>query len=110
LWNQSLEHILLQHIKNPLKAKGKIMDYYFYQTLEENTSGSSMESDNNPVPLTPFEEDDIYKAYLKLKLKFTLPPGSFATMLVKSQAHIKQQFLNKLLFYVTVIAGLKNLL
>ena len=37
LWNQSLEHILLQHIKNPFKVKGSIMDYYFYQTLEENT-------------------------------------------------------------------------
>ena len=167
LWNQSLEHILLQHIKNPLKAKGKIMDYYFYQTLEENTfnklkelliptvsykipgnpevtrvvrevlserelkpsdfnltkirksffksflrpaiifpiglrgkrdditgqavslddtentSGTSMKGDSRTVPLTPFEEDDIYPGYLKLKLKFTLPPGSFATMLVK---------------------------
>lgn len=148
LWNQSLEHILLQHIKNPLKAKGKIMDYYFYQTLEENTFNKFKElliptvsykipgnpetiqvvrevlskrdlkpsnfnltkirksffksflrpatifpiglrdkGDKGTVPmthLTPFEEDDIYTGYLKLKLKFTLPPGSFATMLVKS--------------------------
>ena len=30
-----------------------------------------------------FEEDDIYPGFLKLKLKFTLPSGSFATMLIK---------------------------
>lgn len=32
----------------------------------------------------PFEDDDIYPGHLKFKLKFTLPPGSFATMLLKS--------------------------
>jgi tRNA pseudouridine13 synthase len=145
LWNQTLENIILQHINNPFKVKGNIIDYCFYQTLEENTFkklkelliptvsykipgnpevtrvvgevlskrdikpsdfnltkirksffksffrpaimfpiGLSHKCDNNPVPLTPFEEDDIYRGYLKLKLKFTLPPGSFATMLVKS--------------------------
>ena len=42
------------------------------------------EGDKGTVLLSPFEEDDIYPGYLKLKLKFTLPPGSFATMLVKS--------------------------
>ncbi|MGB9840185.1 tRNA pseudouridine(13) synthase TruD [Thermovenabulum sp.] len=31
-----------------------------------------------------FEEDDFYRGYEKIKLKFVLPPGSFATMLVKS--------------------------
>lgn len=33
---------------------------------------------------SPFEEDDIYPGFLKFKLKFALPPGSFATMLVKA--------------------------
>ncbi|KXG78364.1 tRNA pseudouridine synthase D [Fervidicola ferrireducens] len=32
----------------------------------------------------PFEEDDLYPGYKKVTLKFTLPPGSFATMMVKS--------------------------
>jgi tRNA pseudouridine13 synthase len=32
----------------------------------------------------PFEDDDIYPGFLKLKLKFSLPPGCFATMLIKS--------------------------
>jgi tRNA pseudouridine13 synthase len=31
-----------------------------------------------------FEDDDIYPGYLKLKLKFSLPPGCFATMMIKS--------------------------
>lgn len=31
-----------------------------------------------------FEEDDFYPGFLKFKLKFALPPGSFATMLVKA--------------------------
>jgi len=31
-----------------------------------------------------FEEDDFYKGYFKLKIKFSLPTGSFATMLIKS--------------------------
>jgi len=142
LWNQCLEHILLENIENPLKVKGKIMDYYFYQTLDEDVfdmlknlyiptvsykipqdiktseiveqilekrglkpSDFNMtkirksffksfprpaiiipeyEGDKGTVLLSPFEEDDIYPGYLKLKLKFTLPPGSFATMLVKS--------------------------
>lgn len=30
-----------------------------------------------------FEEDDIYPGFLKLQIKFTLPSGSFATMLIK---------------------------
>jgi tRNA pseudouridine13 synthase len=32
----------------------------------------------------PFEDDDIYPGFVKFKLKFALPPGSFATMLVKA--------------------------
>lgn len=150
LWNRSLERILLQHIKNPFKVKGKVMEYYFYQTIEENTfdilKELSIPTVSYKIPGTPevneiiqgvlfernlkpsdfnltkirksffksflrpaiifpgkstsfpegfyddgenafttsLEEDDIYPGYLKLKLKFTLPPGSFATMLVKS--------------------------
>lgn len=34
--------------------------------------------------VSPFEEDDLYPGYKKVTLKFTLPPGSFATMMVKS--------------------------
>jgi len=33
---------------------------------------------------TSFEKDEFYKGYEKIKIKFILPPGSFATMLVKS--------------------------
>lgn len=145
LWNQSLERILLQYITNPIKIKGRIMDYYFYETLEENTLntlkqlniptvsykifGDSKAADTvlevlsernlkpsdfnltkirksffktfprpaitipkflRTVPLDSsdllqsFAKDDIYPGYLKLKTRFTLPPGSFATMLVKS--------------------------
>ncbi|MCG0274852.1 MAG: tRNA pseudouridine(13) synthase TruD [Thermosediminibacteraceae bacterium] len=32
----------------------------------------------------PFQQDDLYPGYKKVTLKFTLPPGSFATMMVKS--------------------------
>jgi tRNA pseudouridine13 synthase len=32
----------------------------------------------------PFEDDDIYPGFIKFNLKFALPPGSFATMLVKA--------------------------
>ncbi|MDI3480935.1 MAG: tRNA pseudouridine13 synthase [Tepidanaerobacteraceae bacterium] len=32
----------------------------------------------------PFESDDIYPGFVKFQLKFALPPGSFATMLVKA--------------------------
>lgn len=31
-----------------------------------------------------FEKDEFYEGFCKIKLKFRLPPGSFATMLVKS--------------------------
>jgi tRNA pseudouridine13 synthase len=34
--------------------------------------------------VSPFEEDDLYPGYKKVTLKFTLSPGSFATMMVKS--------------------------
>ncbi|WP_281282737.1 tRNA pseudouridine(13) synthase TruD [Thermosediminibacter litoriperuensis] len=33
---------------------------------------------------SPFEVDDLYPGYRKVKIKFTLPPGSFATMMIKS--------------------------
>ncbi|HHW02461.1 MAG TPA: tRNA pseudouridine(13) synthase TruD [Thermoanaerobacterales bacterium] len=36
----------------------------------------------------PFEDDDIYPGFLKFRLKFALPPGSFATMLVKALENI----------------------
>ncbi len=32
----------------------------------------------------PFIEDDLYAGRMKLRMKFVLPPGSFATMLVKA--------------------------
>lgn len=36
------------------------------------------------LEVSDFEKDDFYKDYLKLTLKFKLPPGSFATMFIKS--------------------------
>jgi len=36
------------------------------------------------LEVSNFEEDDFYSRYFKLKLKFHLPAGSFATMLIKS--------------------------
>jgi len=45
---------------------------------DHTTEGSS------PLQEALFEEDDIYPGFLKLHLNFTLPSGSFATILVKS--------------------------
>lgn len=36
------------------------------------------------LDISNFEEDDFYNGYFKLRLKFYLPAGSFATMLIKS--------------------------
>ena len=136
LWNKSLKRILFQYIENPFKVKGKIMNYYFYQNLDESTLNELKQlsiptvsykipgscdivenvlevlkerglkpSDFNLTKIRksffksffrpaiifpedfktfPLEEDDIYPGYLKLKLNFTLRPGSFATMLIKA--------------------------
>lgn len=36
------------------------------------------------LEVSSFEEDDFYEGYYKLRIKFYLPAGSFATMLIKS--------------------------
>jgi len=144
LWNLSLEQILLQHVKKTFKVKGKIMDYTFYEDLDEaalkklkNTQIPTVSykipgnpevvrivkdilaqrglkaSDFNLTKIrksffksflrpaivfptwdpTPgpfdydedlFEPDDLYPGFLKLHLNFTLPSGSFATILIKA--------------------------
>ncbi|NLZ52633.1 MAG: tRNA pseudouridine(13) synthase TruD [Thermoanaerobacteraceae bacterium] len=139
LWNLSLEQVLLKHIQEPFKVKGKIMDYIFYKAVDEVAFKESKDmfiptvsykipgnpelagivkdilakrelkpSDFNlnkirksffksflrPAIVYPiwedgadhealFEQDDIYPGFLKLQLKFTLPSGSFATILIK---------------------------
>lgn len=137
LWNLSLEEVLLKHITEPFKVKGKLMDYIFYRALDEGAfkrlKGISIPTVSYKIPgdaeiaeivkdllaqrgLKPsdfnltkirksffksffrpaivfpvwdhtvpvlFKEDDIYPGFLKLQLKFNLPSGSFATMLIK---------------------------
>lgn len=137
LWNLTLKKILPRYADELLEVRGKIMDYFFYRALSDEslkflkkleipTVSSRIPpclpevqkaleevlaergvkpSDFNLKKIRksffksflrpalvfpeglyagPFEEDDLYPGYKKITLKFTLPSGSFATMLVKA--------------------------